>query len=273
MNTDTEKRDLLIDNKIFNKDDIISLIKLLISNSGEIIDKSKELRRKDLIQKEWKETNIKESDLDTSHSRIEFTYTDHTKYTGTFEDSGEVKGILENKIITEINLYFTEQVLCSSILIRIKNSDISPVYVKVEGQDNFWVIKTLKTLEDFFSKCRSQSAIVKKSGILIVLLTTVILNFFLNNTLTFIAQMMHLFSKYAIETLTDDWRFFVIILSLITVSPSVLIYRRLRKLWPGIEIQTGKDYRLIEKDKLSKLLLIASIIIIPAIISYLLLLL
>jgi hypothetical protein len=85
--------------------------------------------------------------------------------------------------------------------------------------------------------------------------------------------MMHLFSKYAIESLTSDWRFFVLLLSLITVSPSLLIYKRLRKLWPGVEIQTGKDFRLIEKDKRKILLTIASIIIIPALVSYLLLLL
>jgi hypothetical protein len=88
-----------------------------------------------------------------------------------------------------------------------------------------------------------------------------------------IAQMMHLFSKYAIESLTSDWRFFVFILSFITVSPAILVYKRLRKLWPGIEIQTGKDFRLIEKDKRRKLLIIVSILILPAIISYLLLLL
>jgi hypothetical protein len=273
MNTKTEKKELLIDNKIFTKDDIISLINLLVKHSGEILDKSKETRRQDFIQKEWKESSIKEGDVDTSHSRVEFTSSDHLKYTWTFEEKTELTKILDNKIITEINLYFTEQVLTSSILIRIKNSDISPVYAKVEGQDSNWVNGTVKTLEDFFLHCRSQSAIMKKGGILIVLLTVVILNFFLNNTLGLIAQMMHLFSKYAIESLTSDWRFFVIVLSAITVSPSLLLYKRLRQLWPGIEIQTGKDFRLTEKNKRIKLMTIASLIILPAIISYLLLLL
>jgi hypothetical protein len=273
MKTETEKKELLIDNKIISKDDIAALIKLLIIHSGVILEKSKDVRRKDLIQKEWKEAIINEGDVDTSHSRLEFTSSDHIKYTGTFEESAALNDIPDKKIITEINLYFTEQVLTSSVLIRIKNSDISPLYVKVESQDGNWVKETVKSLEDFFSKCRSQSAIVKKSGTLIVLLTVVILNFTLNNVMEIIAQMMHLFSKYAIESLTSDWRFFVFILSFITVSPAILVYKRLRKLWPGIEIQTGKDFRLIEKDKRRKLLIIVSILILPAIISYLLLLL
>jgi hypothetical protein len=273
MKTETGKKELLIDNKIISKDDIVALIKLLVKHSGVILEKSKDVRRKDLIQKELKEAFINEIDVDTSHSRVEFTSSDHVKYTGTFEESTELNDILDKKIITEINLYFTEQVLTSSVLIRIKNSDISPVYTKVESQDSNWVNETVKSLEDFFSHCRSQSVIVKKSGALIVFLTVVILNFFLNNTMEIIAQMMHLFSKYAIVSLTSDWRFFVIILSFITVSPAILIYKRLRKLWPGIEIQTGKDFRLIEKDKRRKLLIIVSILILPAIISYLLLLL
>jgi hypothetical protein len=273
MKIKTEKKELLIDNKIFTRDDILSLIKILIVHTREILQKSKEARRQDLIQKELKEDFIKEVDVDTSHSRVEFTTSDHVKHTGTFEDAAELSDILDKQIITEINLYFTEQMLTSSVLIRIKNSDISPAYAKVEGQDGIWVNETIKTIEDFFNHCRSQSAIVKKSATLIVLLTIVMLNFFLNNTLELIAQMMHIFSKYAIESLTSDWRFFIIILSVITVSPAVLVYRRLRKIWPGIEIQTGKDFELIEKDKRRKLLLIASIIILPAIISYLLLLL
>jgi hypothetical protein len=272
MKIKTEKKELLIDNKIFTKDDIITLIKLLIRCSMDILNKSKAARRKDFIEKEWKEAFIKDGDVDTSHSRLEFTTSDHIKYTGTFEETAELNDILSKNIITEINLYFTEQVLTSSVLIRIKNSDISPVYSKVEGQDSQWVNETIKTIDDFFTHCRSQSQIVKKGGIIIVLLTVAILNFFLNNALELLAQMMHLFSKYAIESLTSDWRFYVFILSAITVSPSLLVYRRLRKLWPGIEIQTGKDFRIIEKDKRSKLLMIASIIILPALISYLLLL-
>lgn len=273
MKTKTEKKELLIENRIFTKDDIVSLIKILIKQTREILDKSKEARRQDFIQKEWKEAFINEGDVDTSHSRVEFTTSDHIKYTGTFEDTAELNDILDKKIITEINLYFTEQVLTSSVLIRIKNSDISPAYAKVEGQDITWVNETAKTLEDFFSHCRNQSVIVKKSGTLIVLLTIVALNFFLNNTLELIAQMMHLFSKYAIESLTSDWRFFIFILSVITVSPSVLVYKRLKNLWPGIEIQTGNDFRAMEKDKRSKLLIIVSILILPAVITYLLLLL
>jgi hypothetical protein len=263
----TENRELLINNKIFAKNDIISLIKLLIKHSSEILHKSKEAKRQDLIQKTWKKSTIMDGDIDTSHSRTEFTSSDHLKYTGTFDEISGITDILNNKTIIEINLYFVEQVLGSSILIRIKNSDTSPAYAKVEGQNKEWVDETIKKLEEFFSGCRSQSTIVKKYGILIVPLIVLILNFFLNNSIEIISRHMHIFPKYAMHTLTGDWRFYVIILSLITISPALLIYGRLMKLWPGIEIQTGNDLDEIETEKINKVWLIVSIIIIPALVS------
>ena len=117
MKTETEKKELLIDNKIISKDDIAALVKLLIIHSGVILEESKDARRKDLLQKELKEAFINEVDVDTSHSRVEFTASDHIKYTGSFEESTELNDIPDKKIITEINLYFTEQVLTSSVLI------------------------------------------------------------------------------------------------------------------------------------------------------------
>jgi hypothetical protein len=69
---------------------------------------------------------------------------------------------------------------------------------------------------------------------------------------------------------TKDWIFFIIVSSLITLAPAVFIYNWLVKLFPRIEIQTDKDIQQIGKEKCIKLWLIASIIIIPTIISFVL---
>lgn len=44
-----EIRELLIDNKIFTKNDILALINLFIKLSNDILEKSKEIKRNDLI--------------------------------------------------------------------------------------------------------------------------------------------------------------------------------------------------------------------------------
>jgi hypothetical protein len=80
---------------------------------------------------------------------------------------------------------------------------------------------------------------------------------------------VHLLPKYAMLTLTKDWRFYIILLSLITISPALLIYRMLRKLWPGIEIQTGNDLEQIEIEKRTKVWLIILTILIPTLLSFL----
>jgi hypothetical protein len=58
--------------------------------------------------------------------------------------------------------------------------------------------------------------------------------------------------------------------SLIAAAPAFFIKEQLKRLFPGIEIQTGKNLHQIKKEKHKKLLIIASEILIPAIISFLL---
>jgi hypothetical protein len=63
---------------------------------------------------------------------------------------------------------------------------------------------------------------------------------------------------------------FIIVSFLLAAAPAFFIKERLKKLFPRIEIQTGKNFHQIKKEKQSKLFMIASIVLIPAIISYLL---
>ena len=67
MKNPIEKKEFSIDNKIFTKNDIISLVQLFVKLSNEILDKSKKIKHKELIQEGWLETNISEKYINTSH--------------------------------------------------------------------------------------------------------------------------------------------------------------------------------------------------------------
>ena len=269
-----EKREFSIDNKIFTKGDILLLIKLFGKLSNEILDKSKEIKYKDLIQEGWKESDIKEKDIDTSYSNLEFTSYDNSTYSGTREDILKDNEILDNKKIVEINLNFSERVLNSQFLIRIKHTESdsysSSSYVSVEGQDKTWVNATTRLVEDFLSNCKSQSEFVSKFQIPIMIITIFMLVFFMFNlvelfiktNLSFPRMIANMFSKHLIS--------FIIVSFLLAAAPAFFIKERLKKLFPRIEIQTGKNFHQIKKEKQSKLFMIASIVLIPAIISYLL---
>lgn len=266
------KKEFLIDYKIFTRDNSISLIKIFINTSMVILEKSKDNYRKELIEKGYEESVIRKSDVDRGYSKLEFTDSHHSKYTTRFEEITETIDILSNRKIIEITLFFSEQVFNSRFKINIKHSDShsTPGYAIVEGEDSEWVYNTMKIVKDFLSTCRSQSTFVQENKVYIVPATVLILNFFLNNSIGLIAQKMHLFPKFAMMSLSKDWMFFTIILSLITLSPAFLIYQRLLKIWPRIEIQTAKDDRQIQREKRNKVLLLTSIVIVPTIISFLL---
>lgn len=265
-----EKRELLIDNKIFTKNDVISLIKLFNKLSNEILDKSKVIRREELIHKGCKESSIEERDIDNSNSCLEFTFSDNSTYTGSLDQILDEDAIFSNKKITEINLYFTEYVLDSQFKIRIIHSGSSSSYVSVEGQDKTWVNETIKLVEDFLLTCRNQATFVKKFQILIIALTILILMVFLLNLIELFIKTQLIFPKIVANLFSKDLIFYIIVLSLITATPSIFIYGWLEKLFPGIEIQTGKDFQQAEKEKRIKVWVITSLVIIPTIISFLL---
>jgi len=267
-----EKRELLIDNKIFTKNDITSLIKLFTKLSNEILDKSKEIKRKDLIREGWQEQNIKEQYIDTSQSSLEFTYSDNSIYNGKIEEFVESDAIPANKKIVEIDLYFKENVFNSRFIIKIRHSHpySTSSYVIVEGEDRTWVNGTIGFIEEFLSTCRNQSSFVKKQRILIIASADLILMLFLINLIKLFIKTKVIFPKIVGNIFTNELIFFIVLLSLISVTPAIYIYERLKKLYPGIEIQTRKDFNLAEKEKRFKLWVIISLIIIPTIISFLL---
>ena len=267
-----EKREFIIKNKIFTKNDITSLIKLFTKLSNEILDKSKEIKRKDLIREGWQEQNIKEQYIDTSQSSLEFTYSDNFIYNGKIEEFVESDAIPANKKIVEIDLYFKENVFNSRFIIKIRHSHpySTSSYVIVEGEDRTWVNGTIGFIEEFLSTCRNQSSFVKKQRILIIASADLILMLFLINLIKLFIKTKVIFPKIVGNIFTNELIFFIVLLSLISVTRAIYIYERLKKLYPGIEIQTRKDFNLAEKEKRFKLWVIISLIIIPTIISFLL---
>ncbi len=267
-----EKREFIIKNKIFTKNDILTLINLFIKLSNDILDKSKEIKRNDLIHEGCNEQNIKEQYIDTSQSSLEFTYSDNSIYNGKIEEFVESDAIPANKKIVEIDLYFKENVFNSRFIIKIRHSHpySTSSYVIVEGEDRTWVNGTIGIIEEFLSTCRNQSSFVKKLRILIIASTDLILMLFLINLIKLFIMTKVIFPKIVGNIFTNELIFFIVLLSLISVTPAIFIYERLKKLYPVIEIQTRKEFNLAEKEKHFKLWVIISLIIIPTIISFLL---
>jgi hypothetical protein len=267
-----EKKEIIIENKIFTKNDIVSLIGLFSKLCSEILYKSKEMKHRDLIREGWTDLNIAEKHTDTSHSNIEFTSSDNLKYNLTFEEMAEVKAIIDSNRIVEIELYFRETVLNSEFIIKIRYSDShsGSSYAMVEGQDSNWVNDSIKSVEDFLSNCKNQSTHIKKFKFLIIGLTILILNYFLFNLIELFIRIKLAFSRIIDSIFNQNLFMVFIVLTAITLTPAFFTYNWLEKLFPEVEIRTGKDFERIVTEKRKKVGLIILLIIIPAILSYLL---
>ena len=270
MKNPVEKREVSIDNKIFTKNDIISLVQLFVKLSNEILDKSKEIKHKELIQEGWPEATISEKYINTSHSGIEFTSSDKSKYSFSFNEISEAKDILDTKQIIEIELYFNENVLDSKIVLKLRHSDTfsGSNYALVEGEDSDWVNGTIKLLKNFLVTCRNQSTFVEKNKILIFGSTILLLILFLHNLVVVFIRTKVIFPKIVGNMFSENLIYVIMVLSLISATPAVLIYKWLIKLFPGIEIQTGLNYDHAKKERRNKLFLLVILIIVPTILSF-----
>ena len=93
-----QKRELLIENKIFSKSDLKSLIKIFINQSIEILEKSKQIKRQNLIQEGWQEKNSTDQHSDTSHSGIEFNSSENTPSL-LRKFPKQIKLLIQNKLL------------------------------------------------------------------------------------------------------------------------------------------------------------------------------
>ena len=272
MNDIIVKKELSIDNKIFTKGEVLSLIELFIKQANEVLDESKEIKRRELIGEGWPESNITEKHLNTCHAGFDLTSSDNIKYSFKFEQIKDASGMLNTMEIIEIEMYFSENVLNSKLLIKLRHSNNSPgsSYAQAESENSEWAKVTGRSLENFINSCRDQTSFLKKYKTLIISITTVILVFFLYNLIDFFIRTKVMFPKIAGSMFRESFAYVIVILVLISATPSILIYRWINNLFPGVEIQTGANIQETNNRRRIKLLLMALLVIIPAIFSYLL---
>ena len=215
-------------------------------------------------------TILKERYIDVSQSSLEFTFSDNSIYSGTIEEFVETDAIPAGKRIVEIDLYFKENIFNSRFIIKIRHSHpfSTSSYVIVEGEDRTWVSGTVGIIEDFLSTCKDQSLIIKKLKVLIIASTDLILMLFLINLIKLFIRTKVIFPKIVGNIFTSELFYFIVLLALISVTPAIFIYERLKKLYPAVEIQTRKEFNQSEKEKRFKSWIIICLIIIPTILSF-----
>jgi hypothetical protein len=274
MKKEKKKRELLIENKIFTKDDLIALIKLFISLSNVILEKSKGIKKKELISGGWHEANLTDQDTNTSHSGIELSSSDNLKFSFSFEEISEAISILDNNQVNEVELYFRENALSSKFVIKLRRSDhkSNSSYALAEGLDKEWVEASIAAVRKLLETFRDQSAFVKQNRIAIISVTIVMLILFLHNLTEFFIRTRVMFPKIVGSIFTENLIYVAFVYLVISVTPAILIYRWLRKLYPGIEIETGDDHLQAGKKRLKKVLLMIALILIPTVLSFLLVL-
>jgi len=269
-----EIKEISIDNKIFTKDDILNLIMLFVKQSNAIIDKSKELRSNELILEGRKESTVKQRETDLSNSKLVFISSDSSIYSCTPEEILKENDILEKLAVVEMNFYFFEHVFDSQFVFRIKYSGSDSIssssYFFVEGQDKNWVNETTRLVQDFLSGCRSQSRFFSKFQTPVLVITIFLIDFFLYNLIKLFIRTNLSFPRMIDNMFTRHMISFIIVSSLISATPSVFIKEWLIKIFPRIEIQTGKPIQQIKKEKRKKLLIIVAEILILSIVAFLL---
>jgi hypothetical protein len=267
-----ERKELSVDNKIFTKDELLVLIKLFIKQANEIHDVSKETKRRELIGEGWPESNITEKHLNSCHAGIELTSLENDKFTFKLDQISNVSQILNTRRIIEAEMYFTENVLNSKLMVKLRQSNKTSgsSYALAESEKNDWVKTTGRALENFLNSCSEQTFFFKKYKTVIITITTIILVFFLYNLIDFFIRTKVMFPKIAGSMFRESFVYVIVILGLISATPAILVYRWLNNLFPGVELQTGEKIQESINRRRTKLLLTAFIVIIPAILSYLL---
>jgi hypothetical protein len=265
------KKELQIDNKIFTKNDLANLFRLFIVRSNDILEKSKDLRRQELIREGWSEKNINESYINTSHSGITLTSSDNSNSIFSFEEIDEAIKTLEDKIITEVELQFAEKESECRFLVKLRHSGTyhGSSNIAAESKDSEWVNATMKMFEEFVAGRRDQSVFVKKFKIPIIVTIVGLFSLFLVNFIKFFIKAEVSFPKIVANIFKDDLGYYIVLFALVSATPAFLIYRWLKKLYPEVELQTGPDSGKLGKERRNKIFLLILAIIIPVIISFL----
>jgi hypothetical protein len=272
MNHIIEKKEVSIDNKIFTKDEVLSLLTLFVKQAAAAHDESKEVKRQELIGDGWPESNITEKHLSTCHAGFDLTSSDNIKYSFKFEDIKAAGELLHTMEIIEVEMYFSENMLNSKLLVKLRHSNkkSGSSYFLAESENSEWVKMTCRSLENVLNSCSDQTLFFIKYKTVIIAITTVVLVFFLFNLIDFFIRTKVMFPKIAGSMFRESFVYVILILGLISATPSILIYRWINNMFPGVEIQTGANIQDTNNRRRTKLFLMASLVIVPAILSYLL---
>jgi hypothetical protein len=268
-----ETRSLKISNKIFTSEDIRSLSLLFKTQINEILDEAKKEKRIELQGKTLDETYIEESVNNMGYIQVELISSDGSKFAGKIEDILEAEDFLNSNKLQEIRFIFVENTSSSMILIDLEHSLSNSGYVKIEGYNRTWVNGTSKKLDDFFKNCKDQSTFIRKNGSLVIVIIGVLLSVILMNLADFVLYKITSQENYGGELQSVyQWPYIIFFLGItfaIIIIPAVSIHERIEKLWPNIELQTGKDFHKIEKKKRERLKLLIIEILIPTLLSFL----
>jgi hypothetical protein len=266
-----EKQELQIDNKIFTKSDLAKLFRLFIRQSNEILDKSKEIKRQMLIRDGWSEKNITEGYINTSHSAITLTTSVNSYHTYSFEDLDIAIQTLDEQVITEVELQFAEKTSDCRLSVKLRHSGTNrlPGNITAEGMDSDWVNTSIKIFEDFLAECGNQSGFVRKYKYPIIITIIGLFSLFLVNFIKFFIKAEVSFPKIVSNIFKDDLIYYIVIFTVVSTTPAIMIYRWLKKLYPDVDIQTGPDSGKLQKERRNKIFLLIIAVIIPVVISFL----
>lgn len=247
-----ESRSLFISNKIFTSDDIRALSLLFKKQLNEILDKCKETEREELKSKKLDDNFIEEAIKNIGLIDVELTSSDGSQYAGTIEDIMEAEDFLNSNKLIKIKFYFGERSTASMIFITIEHSFSRACQLSIEGFDRTWVNGSIKKFDDFFKNCKDQSYIIRKYGWVIVVVTFLLISALFLNLFDFIFYIIqsHKNNQGEVISIFEGMNIVSFVgVTLFSASLTDMIYRSLRKLWPTIELQTGKDFHKIEKIK------------------------
>lgn len=173
-----ETRRLIIKNRILTSDDIRNLAAIFSNLSNEILEKSREIAKKDMEGKGLSEDFINEQLLSIGHVEVEIRASDGSKYAGSVEDIIDSGNFLNDRCVNYVKFYFSERNHHSLIYIILEQSLDDPISVQIEGINGTWVNGCLQKFEDFFNRCKGQSTVIQKYDWIIGIGMCVLISFF-----------------------------------------------------------------------------------------------
>ncbi|RPH29906.1 MAG: hypothetical protein EHM93_16650 [Bacteroidales bacterium] len=263
-----ETRNLKITNKIFKPDDIRKIFQ----------DIEKEILSLNEVNntKQHSKDNLDESSnsrYNSSYIHLKVNAIDGSEYESESFEILEKDGILDTKQIYSIYFTFVDRKndIQIQITLRHTNNDYDNE-VSIKGRNSIWVNGLMKKVEENINILENQSTFAKKYGFLICIIILLCFTYIVTSLPNLIILLLpkQLISTETITIQMPRMIFYTIYYSFISLSfifPSIYLTEKIKGLWLSVELQTGKEYYQIEKQRRIKLWTIISLIVIPTILS------